>query len=1645
VTDPAATRVVFLDDRRRPSMVMKPGERVAAAVLRRQFIDPVIPESERWRIDPGRGTSLDHIANAIRSAEEGVMVDLTDLSTKTIDIDPTLGSLLSRRFGAIEACDWSLTPASGEGIDKGKAKRIADIVTRELKILPAPVWGSLKPAPGAGLRPLINDLAWGLWDGRAAVEKVWKEIKPTPYRPLSRVIDKFVWVHPRRISLGPRREPRLVDTYYRVQGFQEFGLDLTEVPGKFITFMPRLFREYPEREGLAPRCMYWSFFKRFSARERLVLLEIFGKPWKIVELDPDVKIDEPTLEKLDDDVESLGPSMSARLPKGAKLTIPWPHPDSGTIHQGVIEESDRQLARLVLGQTMTTEDGSSRAQGEVHERQQDLVLSKDGWAMSDCIEGGLVFDIVNFNANALRLENEDEIAAYLPQFELQTGAERDRTAELERVKIVAKDLGVEVCKDEVYEISGLRTPVKGEETIGGPQPMLGPDGLPILGPDGKPLPPGQGPGSGGGAPGQPGQPGQPPPKGGQDEDREDRKVPQRFTLGKVEGRSEADLELAQVAADRGARLTKRWVDRVLVAVDGLHTEEQINAAIENVRLPDAELRELLQEVDLRASMLGALEASDEARRLDGLREPLLLASRMGISFIRTVFREAVAWFIQKAVVTRDVFDRMRADARLRAFTIAGLQRTNLLAAAKEELERSIFEGTDLRDFRDRLDDRLNADGWTPLRPAHVETVFRNATMGAYGEGRRAQMTQPAVLRRRPYWQWIATQDDRTRDTHAAAHHVVMAANDPAWKRIGPPAGHNCRCTLRSLTEEQARQYTVVNGGSKVIRALPDDGWNESAPSIAASATLLTFDESKIKRHPKGSEGGGRFAPKDGSGSEPSKDESRQSVRTYVTKKGPNRADEDRLRDWVQRYVAQKGMGSESIFSAERLAKIASGEEKEADGLKPPQTIFTADEIKQIVTDERAAYEKEWVPRNQRTLPGMSGATARETPDVAAAQLAEERLQEFRADRAAYIEKHGGPPGSDEDLEDVDLPLRERWADDALYQTRVYEAYQERVREQLRDRDLTAREVRIAFEAGETLADDSVDRAFAAGRDTVDSLVSNGVELDEVMFHSEFSGEAESSALEAFDGESLDESDVDGLPWTSQMTAEARNGYLSQWQSHFERGARERLEELRSEYGVGEFDSQVQDFFGDETSAEDLAAIWGSEKHGIGVTVRDVTVGRSWSDGQEMIVQGDLMHEGRKVGELSRTFYRHPDGSVEVKHGYFKLNKPGLQGSGVGEAMLRQSLQAYEEMGVSSVKVSTAWVGRYTWASFGFDWDDEEAESRRSDLVWFLKKHGVDQARAKDIAAGLRHSWDFAQLDVDGIRVPASPDDEHESRPTKLGKAFLFEGETWDGTIDLSDKGSPSYQRAKQRLKLSSRSPSLLLGFDETKIRRHPKGSKGGGRFAPKGGGDEAAAAEPKEHASKAARQETAKSARRRSGAGTGIVEIDREFPPPTSAERRAWEKQQAELDRSYQENTKSISREELDAILSNAADIAGSSEGWSWRPGTGAPSSGIMVARAASENRGFSFEGSMESFDREAFASKMESWLESQAGYVLSNERLHFGGWYSKDTKRFYFDISERFDEEEGRRAIFEGARRNQEGVFRLSDFRYIPTGGTGE
>lgn len=172
------------------------------------------------------------------------------------------------------------------------------------------------------------------------------------------------------------------------------------------------------------------------------------------------------------------------------------------------------------------------------------------------------------------------------------------------------------------------------------------------------------------------------------------------------------------------------------------------------------------------------------------------------------------------------------------FTVAKTAGYDVLKDIRAAVQKAIDEGTTLKQFQKELKPILKQKGWwgkvpDPSDPAkevqlgsvrRLETIYKTNLRTSYQAGRYANLEDNAAFR--PYWQYIAVMDDRTRKEHKELHGKVFRHDDPFWENFFPPNGWNCRCTVKALSQKDLDRLglTVENSAGKLRNAtaeLPD--------------------------------------------------------------------------------------------------------------------------------------------------------------------------------------------------------------------------------------------------------------------------------------------------------------------------------------------------------------------------------------------------------------------------------------------------------------------------------------------------------------------------------------------------------------------------------------------------------------------------------------------------------------------------------------------------------------------------------------------------------------------------------------------------------------------------------------------------------
>jgi SPP1 gp7 family putative phage head morphogenesis protein len=174
------------------------------------------------------------------------------------------------------------------------------------------------------------------------------------------------------------------------------------------------------------------------------------------------------------------------------------------------------------------------------------------------------------------------------------------------------------------------------------------------------------------------------------------------------------------------------------------------------------------------------------------------------------FDEAIDYFRQKTSVSPERFRLLSAEARKKAFTIAGSANRQVRDSIKDLLDRALSEGLTLKDFQEDAADVLDAAGLAPQKPWDWETVYRTNMQTSYQAGRWQQMTDPDVVAVRPYLRYVSALLPTTRASHREKHGLIYPADDPFWNIWYPPNGFNCYCTVQSVSESllKRRGWTV---------------------------------------------------------------------------------------------------------------------------------------------------------------------------------------------------------------------------------------------------------------------------------------------------------------------------------------------------------------------------------------------------------------------------------------------------------------------------------------------------------------------------------------------------------------------------------------------------------------------------------------------------------------------------------------------------------------------------------------------------------------------------------------------------------------------------------------------------------------------
>ena len=119
----------------------------------------------------------------------------------------------------------------------------------------------------------------------------------------------------------------------------------------------------------------YVIYKRGGFGDWAQFAELFGMPFRVGKYN---QYDDDARQKLSSALKEAGSAGYIIIPEGTSVEFPNPvKQGQSDIFKELIEVCNSEISKIFLGQTMTTDNGSSRSQSEVHERVEDAITLAD--------------------------------------------------------------------------------------------------------------------------------------------------------------------------------------------------------------------------------------------------------------------------------------------------------------------------------------------------------------------------------------------------------------------------------------------------------------------------------------------------------------------------------------------------------------------------------------------------------------------------------------------------------------------------------------------------------------------------------------------------------------------------------------------------------------------------------------------------------------------------------------------------------------------------------------------------------------------------------------------------------------------------------------------------------------------------------------------------------------------------------------------------------------------------------------------------------------------------------------------------------------------------------------------------------------------
>ncbi|MBF9049895.1 DUF935 family protein [Roseobacter sp. HKCCD9010] len=384
-----------------------------------------------WAHSVASGLTPSRLSSILAAAAEGSLYDYLVLAEEMEERDAHYASVLGVRKRAVSGVAPIVEPSS----DDPRDVKIADDVRTNL-------------AQHDSFTDLVEDMLDALGKGFSQVELIWGRGKRTWW------IEEFIHRDPRffMFDRDTGREVRLIDESDMVNG-------LALEPFKWISHKAKLKSGLVGRGGLARLIAFGWMCKSYTLKDWIAFIETYGLPLRLGRYGASATAED--VETLFTAVANIGTDAAAVLPDSMRIDFEQIAGGPGNdIFEKLARWVDEQTSKAVLGQTMTSDNGSSMAQAQVHNEVRHDVAQSDARSVSGTLNRDLIKPYVDLNYG---------IQERYPRLSILVEEVEDTDMIMKNAfRMISQ--GLRVKQSELRSKLGFSEPDDDDEVIGGVKP-----------------------------------------------------------------------------------------------------------------------------------------------------------------------------------------------------------------------------------------------------------------------------------------------------------------------------------------------------------------------------------------------------------------------------------------------------------------------------------------------------------------------------------------------------------------------------------------------------------------------------------------------------------------------------------------------------------------------------------------------------------------------------------------------------------------------------------------------------------------------------------------------------------------------------------------------------------------------------------------------------------------------------------------------------------------------------------------------------------------------------------------------------------------------------------------------------------------------